>query len=63
MLLMATPYTDPTHAYNAVVTAGSANDSSTPDQPSGHGLHGAMDAPQAAPIALQRWESDGGAVQ
>ena len=63
MLLMATPYTDTAHAYNVVLTAGSANDSSTPDQPSGHGLHGAMDAPQAAPIALQRWESDGGAVQ
>ena len=60
---MAPPYTDPTHAHNAVVTAASTNDSSTPDQPSGHGLHGAMDAPEAAPIALQRWESDGGAVQ
>jgi hypothetical protein len=62
MLLMATPYADTAHAYNVVVTAGSANDSSTPDQRPGHGLHGAMDAPQA-PIALQRWESDGGAVQ
>ena len=62
MLLMATPYTDPAHAYNVVMTAGSANDSSTPDQPPGHGLHGATDASQA-PIALQRWESDGGAVQ
>ena len=62
ILLMATPYTDPAHAHNVVLTAASANDSSTPDQPPGHGLHGAVDASQA-PIALQRWESDGGAVQ
>jgi hypothetical protein len=54
MLLMATPHADTAHAHNVVLTAGSANDSSTPDQPPGHGLHGAMDAPQA-PIALQRW--------
>ena len=60
--LMATPYADTAHAHNVVLTAGSANDSSTPDQPPGHGLHGATDALQA-PIALQRWESDGGAVQ
>ena len=46
MLLMATPYADTAHAYNVVLTAASANDSSTPDQPPGHGLHGAMDAPQ-----------------
>jgi hypothetical protein len=44
------------------MTAASANDSSNPDQPSGHGLHGALGAPLAQ-IALQRWESDGGAVQ
>ena len=37
--LMAPPYTDPTHAHNAVVTAASANDSSTPDQPLGNGMH------------------------
>jgi hypothetical protein len=62
MLLMANPYADTAHAYNVVVTAGSANDSSTLDRRPGHGLHGATDAPQA-PIALQRWESDGGAMQ
>ena len=61
-LLMAPPYTDPAHAHNAVVTAASANDSSTPDQPLGNGMQGATD-PSHAPIALQRWESDGGAVQ
>ena len=56
------PYADTAQVYNVVMTAGSANDSSTPDQPPGHGLQGATDAP-LAPIALQRWESDGGAVQ
>ena len=38
-LLMAPPYTDPAHAHNVVVTAASANDSSTPDQPLGNGMH------------------------
>ena len=61
-LLMAPPCTDPAHAHNVVMTAASANDSSTPDQPLGNGLRGATD-PSLAPIALQRWESDGGAVQ
>ena len=41
MLLTATPYADTAHAYNVVLTAASTNDSSTPDQPPGHGLHGA----------------------
>jgi hypothetical protein len=59
---MAPPYDEVAHAYNVVMTAASANDSSTPDQLPGHGQLGALDAPQA-PIALQRWESDGGAVQ
>ena len=36
--LMAPPYTDPAHAHNAVMTAASANDSSTPDQPLGNGM-------------------------
>ena len=60
--LMAPPYTDPTHAHNVVMTAASANDSSTPDQLLGSGMQGATDPPHA-PIALQRWESDGGALQ
>jgi hypothetical protein len=59
---MAPPDTDPTHAYNEVMTAASANDSSTPDRRLGVALQTATDCPQA-PIALQRWESDGGAVQ
>jgi hypothetical protein len=61
-LLMTAPYTHVTDAYNVVTTAASANDSSNPDQPLGNGMHRATDPPHA-PIALQRWESDGGAVQ
>ena len=48
MLLMATPYADTAHAYNVVLTAASANDSSTPDQPLGHG-HARCNGPVAAP--------------
>jgi hypothetical protein len=61
-LLMTAPYTGPAYAHNVVMSAGSANDSSTPEQPRGNGMHGAADLP-LVPIALQRWESDGGAVQ
>ena len=60
-LLVVPPYTDATHAYNVVMTAASANDSSTPDQLLGIAMQSAKDRPHA-PIALQRWESDGGAV-
>jgi hypothetical protein len=59
---MTAPYTDVTDAYTDVTDAASANVASTPDQPRGNGVHGATDLP-LAPIALQRWESDGGAVQ
>jgi hypothetical protein len=62
MLLMAPSYTNPRHAHHAVMTAGRANDSSTPDQPRGDGPHRATD-PSHGLIALQRLESDGGAVQ
>jgi hypothetical protein len=62
MLLMALPHTDPAHAYNGVMTADSANDSSTPDRLLGIALQTATDCPDT-PIALQRWESDGGAVK
>ena len=47
-LLMAPPYTDPAHAYNVVMTAASANDSSTPDQPLGNG-HARCNGPAARP--------------
>ena len=60
-LLVVPPNTDATHAYNVVMTAASANDSSTRDQLLGIGMQSAKDRPHA-PIALQRWESDGGAV-
>jgi hypothetical protein len=60
-LLVVPPYTEATHAYNVVMTAASALDSSTPDQLLGVAMRGPTD-PTHAPIALQRWESDGGAV-
>jgi hypothetical protein len=60
--LMTAPYTAPTRAHTVVMTAGSANDSSTLDRRLGIVQHTATDPPPA-PIALQRWESDGGAVQ
>jgi hypothetical protein len=60
--LMAPPYTDPTRAHNVVVTAANAHDSPTPDQPLGNGMHGATDPPHTL-VAVQRRESDGGAVQ
>jgi hypothetical protein len=60
--LMARPYTDPAHAYNVVMTAEGAHDSSTPDCLLGIALQTATDCPHA-PIALQRCESDEHAVQ
>jgi hypothetical protein len=60
-LLVVPPYTDATHAYNVVMTAASALDSSTPDQLLGIASQSATDRPHA-PITLHRWESDGGAL-
>lgn len=60
-LLVVPPYTDAIHAYNVVMTAASALDSSTPDQLLGIASQSAADRPHA-PIALHRWESDGGAL-
>jgi hypothetical protein len=60
-LLVVPPHTEPAHAYNAVTTAASVNDASTPDQLLGIGARRA-DGPLLSPVALQRWESDGGAV-
>jgi Family of unknown function (DUF5994) len=59
-LLVVPPYTEPTHAYNMVMTAASVNDASTPDQLLG--ITRRTDDRLLSPIALQRWESDGGAV-
>ena len=60
-LLVVPPHTEHTHAYNAVTTAASVNDASTPDQLLGIGTRRADDR-LLSPVALQRWESDGGAV-
>ena len=60
-LLVVPPYTEHTHAYTVMTTAASANDISTPHQLLKMSMHRADDHP-LAPIALQRWESDGGAL-
>lgn len=59
-LLVVPPCTEPTHAYNVVATASSVNDASTPDQLLGITRRG--DDRLLSPIALQRWESDGGVL-
>lgn len=59
-LLVVPPYTEPTHAYNVVTTASSVNDASTPDQLLGITRRG--DDRLLSPVALQRWESEGGAL-
>jgi hypothetical protein len=59
-LLVVPPYTEPTHAYNVVMTAASVNDASTPDQLLG--IRRRVDERVLSPIALERWEADGGAL-
>lgn len=59
-LLVVPPYTEPTHAYNVVTTASSVTDASTPDELLGITRRG--DERLLSPMALERWESDGGAV-
>jgi uncharacterized protein DUF5994 len=61
-LLVVPPYTDATDAYAAVTTAAGANDASTPDQLLGIGARSTED-PRPRVIALQRWESEGGALR
>jgi hypothetical protein len=61
MPLMTPPHTDPAQADNVVMTTGSANDPPTPDRLTGIALQTAADVLRA-PITLQRWESDKGAV-
>lgn len=61
-LLLVPPYTDASEAYTAMTTAASAGDSSTPDELLGHTERRAKDRRHAL-IALQRWESDGGALR
>jgi hypothetical protein len=59
-LLVVPPYTEPTHAYDVVTKAVSVNDTSTPDQLLG--ITRRSDHRLLSPIALERWEADGGAV-
>jgi uncharacterized protein DUF5994 len=59
-LLVVPPYTEPTRAYNVVTTAASVNDASTPDELLGIRRH--TEDRLLSPIALERWEADGGAV-
>ena len=59
-LLVVPPHTEPTHAYNVVMAAASVNDASTPDQLLG--ITRRADDRVLSPIALERWEADGGAL-
>jgi hypothetical protein len=59
-LLVVPPYTEPTHAYNVVMAAASVNDASTPDQLLG--ITRRADDRVLSPVALERWEADGGAL-
>jgi uncharacterized protein DUF5994 len=61
-LLVVPPYTDATHAYNVVMTAASALDSSTPEQLLASASQRATERPHAS-IALQRWVSEVGDLQ
>lgn len=59
-LLVVPAYTDATQAHEVVMAAASANDSSTPAELLGMPADRPSDN-RAALIALQRWESEGGA--
>lgn len=60
-LLVIPPCTDTIQARAAMTTAASVDDSSTPDQLLGLDDYGAKGRRHAV-IALQRWESEGGAL-
>ena len=62
VLLVVPPYTSPTRAYTAVITAAKPDDVSTPDELLGIGKQAAADR-RFALMAHQRWESDGGALR
>jgi hypothetical protein len=62
VLLVVPPYTNPTRAYTAVMTASKPNDASTPDELLGIGPREAQDR-RLAMLAQQRWESEGGALR
>ena len=59
-LLVVPPYTEATFAYTVVMAAASVNDASTPDQLLG--IRRRADDRVLSPIALERWEADGGAL-
>ena len=61
VLLVVPPYTNPTRAYTAVMTASKPDDVSTPDELLGIGPREAQDR-RLAVLAHQRWESEGGAL-
>ena len=62
VLLVVPPYTNPTRAYTAVITASKPDDVSTPDESLGIGPREAQDR-RLALLAHQRWESEGGALR
>jgi hypothetical protein len=62
VLLVVPPYTNPTRAYTAVMTASKPDDVSTADELLGIGPQQAQDR-RLALLAQQRWESEGGALR
>jgi hypothetical protein len=62
VLLIVPPYTNPTRAYAAVMTASKPDNVSTPDELLGVGRREAQDR-RLAQLAQQRWESEGGALR
>jgi Family of unknown function (DUF5994) len=62
VLLVVPPYTNPTRAYTAVMTASKPDNVSTPDELLGIGPQQAQDR-RLALLAQQRWESEGGALR
>jgi hypothetical protein len=62
VLLIVPPYTNPTRAYTAVVTASKPDDVSSPDELLGIGRREAQGRRRAL-MAHQRWEPKGGALR
>jgi hypothetical protein len=62
VLLVVPPYTSPTRAYTAVMTAAKPGEVSTTDELLGIGKRAAEDR-RFARMAQQRWESDGRALR
>lgn len=61
-LLVVPPYTSPSDAHTAMTTAVSVGDASTPSQLLGISDHSDTNGHHSR-IALQRWESEGGALR